>query len=78
MSIGCVAKTHVSVVVAVREGYSRSLKSLENLRANTNEPFRLVCVASDLARQMRAQLEQYAWERRFMLISASWLGTQPR
>lgn len=71
VTIGHVGQTRVSIVVTVREGYSRSLESLESLWASTNEPFRLVWVASGLPRQMRAQLEQYARERQFTLIRTS-------
>ena len=52
-------------------GYSRSLESLESLWASTNEPFRLVWVASGVPRQMRAKLEKYARERQFTLIVTS-------
>jgi hypothetical protein len=61
----------VSVVVTVREGYSRSLESLESLWASTNEPFRLVWVASGVPRHIRAQLERCARERQFTLILTS-------
>ncbi len=60
-----------TVLVTVREGYSRSLESLRSLLASTPEPFRLVWVASGAPGPLRRELERAARERGFMLVTTS-------
>ncbi len=58
----------LTIVVSVREGYSRTRESLESLLSTADRPFKLVFVATAVPRQLRHWLEQAAKEHEFTLI----------
>jgi GT2 family glycosyltransferase len=66
-----VSDVRVTVVVTVRQSYSRSLQSLASLYEQTSEPFHLVWVDARCPRSLRRRLKLEAAERSFTLISTN-------